>query len=427
MAPLESALSIARATLGPLARAAEQVVELHETAQRGLRRPARLESCELREQAPGDLLRARASAERRQAQVERAPAALGQRGQRPQPGSEPGARHGRDERQRIVEDQRAAAGLQFGADLGQQLEGRLAARRAGQQELERQRARQRAVEGAQVLEMELARGVALGAGLAEQVLERVAFEQARAQRILELARCRLEQRAQVVARQRQRARTAQRGREAELDQLVVHQLADQAGRDALQAAVEDALLDVRGDQFGARTRQVGLVHQRRHDAALAPALERARDLHARRARRALAPAGLVVHRERGADARATVAVEDVGLGHRGVAELDQRLFDEVLDLLDAGQHVLGRLVAPAQRQLDHVRDLRGEERVVLAHGRLGLGDSLGDLLLVEGHLAPVALADAADLHGAGGSLRNSRSARIGRSSSRNCCTSLNSR
>jgi len=138
-----------------------------------------------------------------------------------------------------------------------------------------------------------------------------------------------------VARDAHRARATERVGEAALDQLVVDELAHERRGNALPAAGEHALLDARRDLVGQRARHVGLGHERRDDARAAPRLEAAVHEHARRT----ATGGGVLARgaERRAHARVARAIQDVGLRDGRVAQLDERLLDQVLDLLDAGQ------------------------------------------------------------------------------------------
>ena len=127
----------------------------------------------------------------------------------------------------------------------------------------------------------------LGGGLGEHVLERIAAQDLARHRGLDVpARGRIgEEPAQVVPRQTDGMLASQRLRQAQVDELVVDELANQRRRDPLEAAGEDALLDARGDLLGARACEVGLGHQGGHDAAPAPRPGSVRHVDARRARR----------------------------------------------------------------------------------------------------------------------------------------------
>jgi hypothetical protein len=312
-------------------------------------------------------------------EIDRPPGGARRRGQRQQEARQrAGARRGpvaRAARERghellgVLERQAIGAALRQARDLLEQLEGRQRSGLAGQEQLAGHGLREHQMDALEILEVQLAGQVQLGHGLGQHVLDRVACEQSTAQRLARrfaaqrLAprharrQCRArrlparlgQQPAQVVTRHDHRPLALERLRQAQVDQLVVDQLADERGRDALEAAVEDALLHARRDLLGGGARQVGFGHQRHDDAALAPGRHAARELHARRnplGRTAGARTGSgrpAVAGRRGphlqgrADARAPVAVQDVGLGHGRVPELDQRLLDQVLDLLDAGR------------------------------------------------------------------------------------------
>src|SRR5690606_25300354 len=138
----------------------------------------------------------------------------------------------------------------------------------------------------------------------------------------------------------------------------------------------------------------------------------------------------------------TVAVEDVGLREARAAELDQDLFDEVLDLLDrrAAPVGIGRAsMAAAQLELDEVGGLPRQRVVALADRVLRGAHGARDLGLVEGDLAAVALlhpAQACRRRGTRGRAHGPSSFgaacsfalfSIGSSASRNCEISLNSR
>jgi hypothetical protein len=196
-----------------------------------------------------------------------------------------------------------------------------------------------------------------------------------------------------TSRQADDARGRERRDPAALEELARHELADEPGRDALLARREDAALDGACDVLGRLARKLGLVHEGRDDAALAPVGDALALAHADgRAQRVRA-----VHAQRRAHARAPVAVQDVGLGHGAAAELHQRALDQVLDRLDVRDRgfaggLARRADALDERELDDARDLAREARVGLARGLERLRHRVGDLLALEGHHAPIALA-----------------------------------
>ena len=224
-----------------------------------------------------------------------------------------------------------------------------------------------------------------------------------------------ERSTQVEARQAVGDLPTQRRRQAQVEQLVVDELAHERGGHLPPARREHAFLDARSDFLRELARQLCLVDQRRHDTHLAPGLRAILGLHLDAL---LARAGAIVHRQRLSRARAAVAIEDVGLGDIGPPELDQRLLDQVLNLLDAGHGCARRrlrAVASLECERDHTRDLAGKARIHLPDGLEGLGDGCIDLARVEGHLPTVALAHACrhPTHPPGGAARGSASIRRG--------------